>query len=161
MTDLYEGSGAIRRDNGPEATSRTFANGCREQDIGLRFIRPGKPEQNAGLERLNRTHGEEVQSACLLDSPDESCDITAEWRERYNAVKLHDTPGNLPPARCRVPLLAAETTVQNCLLDGGAYVRHFGIGDVDRLRRLFGETSPTLELNQRVRPSIGTQLGKY
>jgi hypothetical protein len=161
MTDLYEGSGAIRRDNGPEATSRTFANGCREQDIGLRFIRPGKPEQNAGLERLNRTHGEEVQSACLFDSLDEACDITAEWRERYNAVKLHDTPGNLPPAPCRVPLLAAETTVQNCLLDGRAYVRHFGIGAVDRLRRVFDETSPTLELNQRIRPSISTRLDKY
>jgi hypothetical protein len=161
MADLYEGSGAIRRDDGPEATSQTFANGCWEQDIELRFIRPGRPEQNAGLERLNRTHGEEVPSACLFDSLDEACDITADWRERYNAVKLHDTPGNQPPARCRVPLLPAETTVQNCLLDGGAYVRHFGIGAVDRPRRLFNETSPTLELNQRIRPSIGTRLGKY
>jgi hypothetical protein len=102
-----------------------------------------------------------VQSACLFGSPNEACDITAEWRERYNAVKPHDTAGYLPPARCRLPLLAAGTTVQNCLLDGVASVRHFGIGAVDRPRGLFDETSPTVESNQLTRPSIGTRLGKH
>jgi Integrase core domain len=95
--------------------------GCKEQDIKLRFIQPGKPDQNAYIECFNRTYREEVPSAYLFDSLEEVRETTAEWLERYNEITPHDALGSLPPARYRERLLAAETPAWNCLLEGGAY----------------------------------------
>ncbi len=60
MIDLHGRPSAIRCDNGPELTSQAFTDWCKEQDIELRFIQPGKPDQNAYIERFNRTYREEV-----------------------------------------------------------------------------------------------------
>ena len=121
MIDLHGRPGAIRCDNGPELTSQTFTDWCKEQDIKLRFIQPGKPDQNAYIERSNRTYREEVLSANLFDSLDEVREITADWLDRYNEIGPHDALGSLPPARYRKQLLEARIPVLNCLLDGGAY----------------------------------------
>ena len=42
MIDLHGRPRAIRCDNGPELTSQTFTDWCKEQDIEIRFIQPGK-----------------------------------------------------------------------------------------------------------------------
>ena len=76
MIDLHGRPTAIRCDNGPELTSRAFTDWCKEEAIELRFIQPGKPDQNAYIERFNRTYPEEVLSAYLFDSLDEVRDIT-------------------------------------------------------------------------------------
>lgn len=109
MIDLHGRPAAIRCDNGPELTSQTFTDWCNEQKVQLRFIQPGKPDQNAYIERFNRTYREEVLSAYLFDSLDEVREITADWLERYNEIRPHDALGSLPPARYRERLLAAET----------------------------------------------------
>lgn len=111
MIDLHGRPRAIRCDNGPELTSQTFTDWCKEQDIEIRFIQPGKPDQNAYIERFNRTYREEVLSAYLFDSLSEVRDITADWLERYNEIRPHDALGSLPPARYRERLLAAGTPV--------------------------------------------------
>jgi putative transposase len=111
MIDLHGRPQSIRCDNGSELTSQAFTDWCKEQDIELRFIQPGKPDQNAYIERFNRTYREEVLSAYLFDSLDEVREITAEWLERYNEIRPHDALGSLPPARYRERLLAAETPV--------------------------------------------------
>jgi hypothetical protein len=102
---------AFCRYYGPELTSETFTAWCRSRDIELRFIQPGKPDQNAYIERFNRTYREEVLSAYLFDSLDQVRDITAEWLEQYNEIRPHDALGSLPPARYRERLLAVETPV--------------------------------------------------
>ena len=110
MIDLHGRPAAIRCDNGPELTSQTFTAWCKEQDIELRFIQPGKPDQNAYIERFNRTYREEVLSADLFDSLDEVREITTGWLKRYNEIRPHDALGSLPPARYRERFLG-ETPV--------------------------------------------------
>jgi putative transposase len=61
MIDRHGRPAAIRCDNGPELTSQAFSDWCNEQKIQLRFIQPGKPDQNAYIERFNRTYREEVR----------------------------------------------------------------------------------------------------
>lgn len=111
MIDQHGRPSAIRCDNGPELTSQVFVEWCKQQDIELRYIQPGKPDQNAYIERYNRTYREEVLSAYLFESLEEVREITAEWLERYNEIRPHDALGSLPPARYRERLLAAETPV--------------------------------------------------
>jgi putative transposase len=101
----------MRCDNGPELTNQTFTGWCKEQDIELRFIQPGKPDQNAYIERFSCTYREEVLSAYLFDSLDEVRDITTASIDRYNEIRPHDAPGSVPPALYREQLIAAGTPV--------------------------------------------------
>jgi hypothetical protein len=123
MIDLHGRPAAIRCDNGPELTSQTLTDWCKEQDIELRFIQPGKPDQNAYIERFNRTYREEVLSAYLFDSLDEVRNITAEWLERYNEIRPHNTLGSPPPARYRKRLLAPKLQLRTVYLTGKLTVR--------------------------------------
>jgi len=50
--DLHGRPNAIRCNSGPELTSQAFIDWCKEQDTELRFIQPGKPHQNAYIERV-------------------------------------------------------------------------------------------------------------
>jgi len=111
LIDLHGRPRAIRCDNGPELISDAFTAWCRSQDIELRFIQPGKPDQNAYIERFNRTYREEVLSAYLFESLDQVRDITADWIEQYNEIRPHDALGSLPPAPYRELLLGTAIPV--------------------------------------------------
>jgi len=88
---------AIRCDNGPELIAETLTSWCRDQAIALHYIQPGKPDQNAFIERFNRTYREEVLNAWLFTSLEEVREISETWRHRYNTVRPHDSLGRVPP----------------------------------------------------------------
>ena len=50
--ELYGKPEAIRMDNGPELTSQSFEEWTEKHKIRLIFIQPGKPNQNAFIERF-------------------------------------------------------------------------------------------------------------
>lgn len=64
--DLHGKPQALRLDDGTELTSIAFTEWCHGQGIELRFIQPGKPGQNAFIERFNKTDREEVLSAYVF-----------------------------------------------------------------------------------------------
>lgn len=88
----------LRVDNGPEFTGTDFSTWAREQGMVLDFIEPGKPNQNAFIERFNRTYREEVLDAWLFFTLDEVRDMTWDWIAEYNEIRPHDSLGNLTPA---------------------------------------------------------------
>ncbi len=47
---------AVRVDNGPEFTSQAFVDWCTEHGMAVHYIQPGTPDQNAYIERFNRSY---------------------------------------------------------------------------------------------------------
>jgi len=94
---LYGRPTRLRVDNGPELLAAAFVDWCTAQRIGLGYIQPGKPDQNAFIERFNRTYREEVLDAYLFDSLDQVRAITDAWLETYNAERPHESLGQVPP----------------------------------------------------------------
>jgi len=87
----------IRMDNGPELISHRLESWAKEKQIDLIHIQPGKPAQNAYIERFNRTFREEVLDAYLFDDLEEVRAITERWLEEYNTIRPHEALQGLPP----------------------------------------------------------------
>jgi putative transposase len=103
---------AIRCDNGPELTCQVFVDWCDDNDIEIRYIQPGKPNQNAFIERFNRTYREEVLNTYLFENLDQVREITYEWLISYNEERPHDSLGDLPPTVFRKTRTAGISTLQ-------------------------------------------------
>ena len=87
----------IRMDNGPELISQRLESWAKEKSIALLHIQPGKPAQNAYIERFNRTYREEVLDSYLFDHLEEVRNITEHWLEDYNMIRPHEALQGLPP----------------------------------------------------------------
>ena len=84
---------AFRLDNGPELTAQAFVEWCDERRIALHYSQPGKPDQNAFIERFNRSSRTEVLDAYLFDSLAAVRALT-----RYlQPGAAHDSLGRVPP----------------------------------------------------------------
>jgi putative transposase len=103
---------AIRCDNGPELLSEVFVSRCKENGIGIRYIQSGKPNQNAFIERFNRTYRDEVLNAYLFENLDQVREISWEWMINYNERRPHDALGGLPPVVYREKITAVISTLE-------------------------------------------------
>jgi len=88
----------VRVDNGPEFLSAEFVAWAEEAGMSIRYIQPGKPNQNAYIERFNRTYREEVLSLYLFRDLAEVRETTYWWMIEYNEDRPHDSLGDKTPA---------------------------------------------------------------
>ncbi len=92
----------MRMDNGPELISLTLAHRAEEHGVILEFIKPGKPTQNAFIERFNRTYRTEILDFYLFRTLNEVREITEHWLREYNRERRHESLNNLTPEEYRL-----------------------------------------------------------
>lgn len=97
MIDTHGKPKRIRTDNGPEFTSKHFQTWLDDKKIKWNPIQNGKPQQNAIVERFNRTYREDILDAHIFQSIDGIQTITNEWIEDYNGFRPHQSLNNLTP----------------------------------------------------------------
>ncbi|MCK6612053.1 MAG: IS3 family transposase [Bacteroidia bacterium] len=79
----------IRTDNGPEFRSKLFQCWLTKNNIEWSRIRKGKPQENAIVERFNRTYREDVLDAYVFNTIEDAQEVTNGFIEEYNEIRPH------------------------------------------------------------------------
>lgn len=90
---------AIRLDNGPEYISQLLVDWACKHRITLLYIQPGKPTQNAYIERFNRTVRHEWLDLHQFNSINHAQELATQWLWKYNNERPHTAIGGIPPRR--------------------------------------------------------------
>jgi putative transposase len=90
---------AIRCDNGPEYISQALIDWANQQQITLLYIQPGKPNQNAYVERFNRTARHEWLDLYEFHSVEQAQLLATQWLWIYNNERPHTAIGGIPPRK--------------------------------------------------------------
>lgn len=97
----------IHCDNGPEYISGTLLQWAAERQIRIEYIQPGKPQQNAYVERYNRTVRYDWLAQHIFASIDEVQEAATRWLWTYNnEAPQHGTgwvalrAGRVPGSNC-------------------------------------------------------------
>jgi putative transposase len=93
--------GTIRCDNGPEYISAAIQAWAASQGIALEYIQPGNPQQNAYVERFNRT-------------------VRYEWLSQYHWL-IWMKFGHSPPSGCGNTITIAPTWLWEALPQSGIW----------------------------------------
>ncbi|MEX0450082.1 integrase core domain-containing protein [Spiribacter sp. 221] len=100
----------IRIDNGPEMLAQVFTDWRKDKGIELAYFEPGKPYQNAYIERFNRSSRDELLDRYLFTSLSQVREMSAAWMISYNEERPHDSLGRIPPAEFRRQITGEVST---------------------------------------------------
>jgi len=88
---------SIRCDNGPEYISGALTTWAKQMGIDIQYIQPGKPQQNAYVERYNRTVRYDWLNQYLFDSIAEVQEYATRWLWTYNHEMPNMALGGITP----------------------------------------------------------------
>lgn len=88
---------AIRCDNGPENVSGKLIAWAEQNNIRMEYIQPGKPQQNAYIERFNRTVRYEWLSQYYWEDLEEVRLFATNWMFEYNHERPNMALGGFTP----------------------------------------------------------------
>lgn len=88
---------AIRCDNGPEYISGALLAWAKVRGIRIDHIQPGKPQQNAYVERYNRTVRYDWLAQYLFDSIEQVQESATRWLWTYNHERPNMVLGGITP----------------------------------------------------------------
>ena len=113
---------SISVDNGPEFAGRVLDEWAYTKGVCLRFIRPGKPVENAYVESFNGKFRDECLNEHWFASLAEARVMIEAWRREYNLERPHSSIGNATPAEFAAAwrLAAAAQITSNQPADSGS-----------------------------------------
>lgn len=88
---------ALRMDNGPEYINQKLVDWANSKQITLMYTQPGKPTQNAYIERFNRTVRHEWLELNLFESIEQAQLLATQWLWTYNNDRPNTAIGGVPP----------------------------------------------------------------
>ncbi|MHB9137718.1 MAG: IS3 family transposase [Acidithiobacillus ferrooxidans] len=100
LTQIIEWRGkprALRCDNGPEYISQALRDWAKDEGIRIEYIQPGKPQQNAYIERYNRTVRYDWLAQYLFETIHEVQEFATRWLWTYNNERPNMALGGLTP----------------------------------------------------------------
>lgn len=89
----------LRCDNGPEYISTELTNWAKKRNIRIEYIQPGKPQQNAYIERYNRTVRYDWLAHTLFESIEQVQEFATKWLWVYNNQRPNTAIGGITPAQ--------------------------------------------------------------
>lgn len=94
----YRGKPQILRcDNGPEYISSKLVKWCDKHQIKIQYIQPGNPQQNAYIERFNRTVRYDWLNQYLFTDIEELQLKATQWLWTYNNERPNMALGGITP----------------------------------------------------------------
>ena len=99
------------RNRGLSPIGQAFTEWAKQAGMAIRYIQPGRPNQNAYIERFNRTYREELLDQHLFASLEDVREATYWWMIEYDEQRPHDSLGDLTPMEAR------EQAVRNSTLE--------------------------------------------
>ena len=84
---------------GPEYISGKLLEWAEKRKITIQHIQPGQPQQNAYIERYNRTVRHEWLDQYIIETIDEAQDFATQWLWTYNNDRPNMGIGGITPAQ--------------------------------------------------------------
>lgn len=98
---------SVTVDNGPEFAGKVLDEWAYRQHLQLRFIDPGKPQQNACIESFNGKFRDECLNEHWFLSVRHARKVIGTWRQEYNDERPQSSLGYLTPNRFAQRFLTA------------------------------------------------------